>query len=152
MTKKTVKKTKSMGSLFSKKSDSIQLQPNYRFYMNEIESQPSGATIEVILREWRDNFDKLEQHHSYIQWLFPLFEGNGVNYAAFQLLKDEARAMRQNTEIGMRFVRSYKMMLRFYGMKLNELTGEGSKFLSNLFYFFWNLIWKIFVNFFNFMK
>ena len=107
--------------------------PNYSFYMNEIESQPKGAKIEVILSEWRDDFNKLEQHHKFGQWLFPLFEGNGANYAAFPLSKDEAREMRLNMEIGRRFVRSYKMMLRFFGMKLNEQTGEGIPFINHIF-------------------
>uniref|UniRef100_A0A2I3HTY1 Opioid growth factor receptor (OGFr) conserved domain-containing protein n=1 Tax=Nomascus leucogenys TaxID=61853 RepID=A0A2I3HTY1_NOMLE len=55
--------------------------PNLSFYRNEIRFLPNGCFIEDILQNWRDNYDLLEDNHSYIQWLFPLREP-GVNWHA----------------------------------------------------------------------
>ena len=46
--------------------------------MDEIESQPDGDYLSTILEDWSGDYEKLEFHHSYIQWLFPLAE-QGLN-------------------------------------------------------------------------
>ena len=97
---------------------------NYLFYTNQIASRPSGAKIDDIHRDWKGNYDLLEAHHSYIQWLFPLYEGPGVNYAASALTKEEARLMRNDEKIGQRVALSYELMLDFYGMELDRKSGE----------------------------
>jgi hypothetical protein len=48
---------------------------------------------------------------SYIQWLFPIFEGQGMNFGSYRLLKEEARKMRRTLECNVRFLRSYKYAL-----------------------------------------
>ncbi|XP_045837358.1 opioid growth factor receptor isoform X2 [Meles meles] len=55
--------------------------PNLSFYRNEIRFLPNGCFIEDILQNWREDYDLLEENHSYIQWLFPLREP-GVNWHA----------------------------------------------------------------------
>ena len=101
------------------------LGDNYLFYTNQIPSRPNGATIDKIHEVWKGDYALLEAHHSYIQWLFPLYEGPGVNYAASALTKEEAEVMRNDEKIGLRVALSYELMLDFYGMKLNRQTGEG---------------------------
>jgi hypothetical protein len=44
---------------------------NVKFYMNKIESQPSGDFIDTIHKKWWGNYNLLEAHHGYIQWIFP---------------------------------------------------------------------------------
>ena len=61
---------------------------NLSFYKNEICFQPNGFLIEDILQNWKDNYDLLEENHSYIQWLFPLREP-GVNWHAKPLTLKE---------------------------------------------------------------
>jgi len=100
---------------------------NYLFYTNQIPSKPQGATIDEIHAKWNGDYHLLEMHHSYIQWLFPLYEGPGVNYAASALTKKEAKDMREDEEIGQRVALSYELMLDFYGMQLDRKTGQVSR-------------------------
>nr|XP_045742035.1 opioid growth factor receptor-like isoform X4 [Mirounga angustirostris] len=62
--------------------------PNLSFYRNEIRFLPNGCFIEDILQNWREDYDLLEENHSYIQWLFPLREP-GVNWHAKPLTLQE---------------------------------------------------------------
>ncbi|KAM9371917.1 opioid growth factor receptor [Phaethornis superciliosus] len=97
---------------------------NLSFYKNEIQFLPRGLYIETLLETWWDNFEVLEQNHSYIQWLFPLRE-RGVNLRARQLTCQEIQAFKKSEEVMQRFVRAYQLMLRFYGIDLvNKETGE----------------------------
>jgi hypothetical protein len=93
---------------------------NFLFYSNKIQSIPSGDYIDNIHSKWYDNWSLLEQHHGYIQWLFPVFENSGLNWDSDALGKSEARLMRRDPEIAKRIVKSYQMMLNFYGMELSE--------------------------------
>jgi hypothetical protein len=98
---------------------------NLRFYLNLMKSEPDGDFIDVIQRTWRFNFDKLEIHHGYVQWLFPNFYGSAFNGKAAKLGSEEAKIFRENIEISKRLVKSYEMMYNFYGMKIvNKQTGE----------------------------
>ncbi|XP_067655557.1 opioid growth factor receptor-like protein 1 isoform X2 [Haliotis asinina] len=97
---------------------------NLDFYTNNIPSRPNGDKIDVIHEEWFGDYDRLESHHGYIQWLFPIRE-NGMNFYAQELQLKEAEAIKKNPETCDRVLRSYKMMLNFYGMKLkDDETGE----------------------------
>ncbi|XP_008063255.1 opioid growth factor receptor isoform X2 [Carlito syrichta] len=91
--------------------------PNLSFYRNEIRFLPNGCFIEDILQNWRDNYDVLEDNHSYIQWLFPLREP-GVNWHAKPLTLQEVEAFKSSQEIQERLIRAYKLMLGFYGIQL----------------------------------
>ena len=44
---------------------------NLKFYQNSIPFSPDGVKIEEILTTWEGNFDRMEECHAYIQWLFP---------------------------------------------------------------------------------
>ena len=85
---------------------------------------PDGDQVEQIHARWSSQFAKLEKHHGYIQWLFPVFENCGMNTQAHRLTKREAGAMRSSMAVARRVVTSYRMMLSFYGFDLvDERTG-----------------------------
>ncbi|CAH6776657.1 opioid growth factor receptor [Phodopus roborovskii] len=92
---------------------------NLSFYKNEICFQPNGFLIEDILQNWKDNYDLLEENHSYIQWLFPLREP-GVNWHAKPLTLKEVEAFKSSKEVRERLVRAYELMLGFYGIQLQD--------------------------------
>ncbi|XP_047930700.2 opioid growth factor receptor isoform X1 [Anser cygnoides] len=97
---------------------------NLSFYKNEISFLPQGLHIETLLELWWDNFEVLEENHSYIQWLFPLRE-RGMNWRAKPLTLQEIEAFKKSREVMERFIRAYQLMLRFYGIILtNQETGE----------------------------
>eukprot|EP01100_Stratorugosa_tubuloviscum_P001507 TRINITY_DN1333_c3_g1_i1.p1 TRINITY_DN1333_c3_g1~~TRINITY_DN1333_c3_g1_i1.p1 ORF type:complete len:263 (+),score=77.26 TRINITY_DN1333_c3_g1_i1:48-791(+) len=93
-------------------------QPNFKFYSGKCKSKPNGDTIDKIHTNWSKNYELLEEHHSYIQWLFPVYESSGVNFEAKPLTYEEAKKIRENIECSTRVLKSYKMMLNFYGFKL----------------------------------
>nr|XP_048297259.1 opioid growth factor receptor isoform X2 [Myodes glareolus] len=92
---------------------------NLSFYKNEICFQPNGSFIEEILQNWKDNYELLEENHSYIQWLFPLREA-GVNWHAKPLTLKEVEAFKSSKEVKDRLVRAYELMLGFYGIQLKD--------------------------------
>ncbi|XP_042657107.1 opioid growth factor receptor isoform X2 [Tyto alba] len=97
---------------------------NLSFYKNEICFLPQGLHIETLLESWWDNYEVLEENHSYIQWLFPLRE-HGMNWRAKPLTCQEIQAFKKSREVMERFIRAYQLMLRFYGIILiDEKTGE----------------------------
>ncbi|XP_072223566.1 opioid growth factor receptor [Leuresthes tenuis] len=97
---------------------------NLQFYLNKFPSAPDDIYIESFLKEWKNDYKRLERVHSYIQWLFPLREP-GVNYMASELTKKEIEAFKKNEDAKTRLVESYELMLGFYGIRLvNKETGE----------------------------
>ncbi|XP_059935321.1 opioid growth factor receptor isoform X2 [Mesoplodon densirostris] len=94
-------------------------QPNLRFYKNEIRFLPDGCFIEDILQNWKEEYDLLEDNHSYIQWLFPLREP-GVNCHAKPLTLQEVEAFKSSTEVRKRLVQAYELMLGFFGIQLKD--------------------------------
>uniref|UniRef100_A0A8C5R264 Opioid growth factor receptor (OGFr) conserved domain-containing protein n=1 Tax=Leptobrachium leishanense TaxID=445787 RepID=A0A8C5R264_9ANUR len=97
---------------------------NLDFYLNKKRFKPNGEFIEVILDQWKDDYELLERNNSYIQWLFPLQE-QGMNFRARMLTRTEIEMMKKDEEVQRRFIEAYKLMLGFYGIKLvNADTGE----------------------------
>ncbi|XP_038186119.1 opioid growth factor receptor [Arvicola amphibius] len=92
---------------------------NLSFYKNEICFQPNGSFIEEILEHWKDNYELLEENHSYIQWLFPLREP-GVNWHAKPLTLKEIEEFKRSKEVKERLVQAYELMLGFYGIQLKD--------------------------------
>jgi len=92
---------------------------NLRFYRNEIPFQPEGIKVDRFHEIAFGNHRLLEYHHGYIQWLFPIRE-QGLNYAADPLQLHEAEAIRDDEECQTRLLRSFQMMLDFYGMDFDE--------------------------------
>ncbi|CAI9572825.1 unnamed protein product [Staurois parvus] len=98
--------------------------PNVDFYKGNIRFEPDGLLIKDLLKEWNKKYDILERNHCYIQWLFPLRE-YGMNSCAKPLTKTEMEEMKKDESIQMMFLDAYKLMLDFYGIKLeNKKTGK----------------------------
>ncbi|XP_012583615.1 PREDICTED: opioid growth factor receptor [Condylura cristata] len=98
--------------------------PNLSFYRNETCFLPNGCLIEDFLQHWRDDYSRLEDDHSYIQWLFPLREP-GVNWHAKPLTRQEVEAFKSSEEVRRRLVQAYELMLAFYGIQLQDRsTGQ----------------------------
>ncbi|NP_001079776.1 uncharacterized protein LOC379466 [Xenopus laevis] len=98
--------------------------PNLQFYQNKRPFRPGGEYIDTLLSDWTEDYVRLEENHSYIQWLFPLRE-KGVNPQAVPLTLHEIKAMKADDNVRRRFCEAYRLMLGFYGIELsNEKTGE----------------------------
>uniref|UniRef100_A0A8C3WZW9 Opioid growth factor receptor n=1 Tax=Catagonus wagneri TaxID=51154 RepID=A0A8C3WZW9_9CETA len=93
--------------------------PNLSFYKNEMAFLPNGCFIEDLLKNWKEDYETLEDNHSYIQWLFPLREP-GVNWHAKPLTLQEVEAFKSSPEVKERMVRAYELMLGFYGIQLKD--------------------------------
>ncbi|XP_007952900.1 opioid growth factor receptor [Orycteropus afer afer] len=115
--------------------------PNLSFYKNEIRFLPNGCFIEEILQEWKDDYDLLEDNHSYIQWLFPLREP-GVNWHAKPLTLREVEAFKSCPEVMERFVQAYELMLGFYGVELEDRATGAVRRAHNYHKCFQNLNWR----------
>jgi len=99
--------------------------PNVKFYFNEITSMPDGAKIDDMHRTWAKDYERLEMHHGYIQWLFPVFENAGMNFESQSLSKEGAALIRADETAQRRVIESYRLMLGFYGLILaDERTGR----------------------------
>ena len=44
---------------------------NLLFYLNKIKSEPDGDYIDMIHKKWWKDYDLLDEHPNFIQWLFP---------------------------------------------------------------------------------
>lgn len=108
---------------------------NLEFYRNKVSSSPDGDFIENILKYWKDDFGKLERHHGYIQWLFPIRE-SGMNSCAQVLHDSEAKTIKETPVLKDRLLRAYKMMLGFYGLRLENdakgIIGPSSLYKSRI--------------------
>jgi hypothetical protein len=64
------------------------------------------------------DFDELEFHHDYIQWLFPLTEPSGANASAPLLSKADIATFTSDESLRQTLLRSLELMLQFYGFEL----------------------------------
>ncbi|THH28264.1 hypothetical protein EUX98_g5924 [Antrodiella citrinella] len=90
---------------------------NLQFYSNERRCRPDNVLIEDIHKQWKGDYSKLENKHGFIQWLFPIQE-YGMNPQSQPLQRHEITAMKTDKDIVARVLRSYRLMLDFYGMDL----------------------------------
>ncbi|MFE1746394.1 opioid growth factor receptor-related protein [Coleofasciculus sp. H7-2] len=86
------------------------------FYLSQ-RPDSEGRMIDDI---WSWNYEKLERIHDYIQWLFPLKDKSGYNPNALVLDDEVVQAFRTDALLKTRLQKSFKIMLRFYGLKCNE--------------------------------
>lgn len=104
--------------------DEADAKPNLDFYLGVKPSLPDGIYINDFHDEWAGQYDKLECVHTFIQWLFPLPEP-GMNYEATPLTREEIDGFCESSTAKENLLKSYKLMLDFYGIKLrNKATGE----------------------------
>lgn len=84
------------------------------FYLGE---KPDSAD-RTIGQMWTWDFEKLECVHDYIQWLFPLAEKSNFNPNAPIVDNEVIEAFKTNTLLQQNLLRSFSMMLSFYGLKV----------------------------------
>jgi hypothetical protein len=94
---------------YPNKKSKANTHTNFDFYTNRIPSIPDGDLIDNIHKHWFGQYEKLEFHHGYIQWLFPI-RVRGMNFSADPLEENEIEAITQNPEAMQRVLRSYKLM------------------------------------------
>ncbi|WWC85779.1 uncharacterized protein L201_000645 [Kwoniella dendrophila CBS 6074] len=108
---------------------------NYLFYTNQIPCQPDGQKYDEWMKSSERDFIELEMNHGFVQWFFPIRE-RGVNPLAQPLEVHEIEEMKDNPDILNRLLRSYKMMLGFYGIDFNNgklsLSNDHKERLQNL--------------------
>ncbi|EKM79455.1 hypothetical protein AGABI1DRAFT_85306 [Agaricus bisporus var. burnettii JB137-S8] len=103
--------------------DDLKATENLGFYSNTVRCRPDQKTIDEIHEQWLGDYRKLEYKHGYIQWLFPIRE-YGMNAESQPLQPHEIKAMKTDPEIIRRIIRSYELILDFYGMRLiSQETG-----------------------------
>ncbi|XP_061902907.1 opioid growth factor receptor-like protein 1 isoform X3 [Entelurus aequoreus] len=97
---------------------------NLNFYLGKRPSRPDGIYIGEFHSSWHGEYRSLEFTHTYIQWLFPL-EVPGVNNRAITLTKAEIEEFLKEPIAKENLLKSYKLMLDFYGIELcNEEMGH----------------------------
>ncbi|KAK7690365.1 hypothetical protein QCA50_007022 [Cerrena zonata] len=91
---------------------------NLEFYQNKRRCQPDNYLIDEIHNKWKGDYSKLEYKHGFIQWLFPIQE-YGMNMQSQPLQPHEIAAMKSDPNVKSRVLKSYRLMLDFYGMNLD---------------------------------
>ena len=97
--------------------------PNVSFYRGVTISAPGkagerGDLIDEIHRSW--DRERLEASHGYIQWLFPIFAGDSMNWRASPLTYAGAAKIREDRVMSERVRRSYVLFLDFVGFRLAD--------------------------------
>ena len=97
--------------------------PNVSFYRGVTISAPGkagerGDLIDEIHRSW--DRERLEASHGYIQWLFPIFAGDSMNWRASPLTYAGAAKIREDRVMSERVRRSYVLFLDFMGFRLAD--------------------------------
>ncbi|XP_076012930.1 opioid growth factor receptor-like isoform X1 [Genypterus blacodes] len=105
-------------------------KPNLKFYKGLRTSAPDEVHIDVFHRVWYGQYDQLEYVHSYIQWLFPLQEP-GMNSEATPLTNEEIKDFLRDSTAMDNLLKSYKLMLDFYGIELCDVNTGAVKRARN---------------------
>ncbi|KAG7229636.1 hypothetical protein INR49_012680 [Caranx melampygus] len=103
---------------------------NLNFYLGQRPSVPDDLYIHDFHNEWKGNYSQLESVHTFIQWLFPLQEP-GMNYEASTLTKEEIEEFCKSSIAKENLLKSYELMLDFYGIKLYDKETGAVKKASN---------------------
>ncbi|MCC3407598.1 MAG: hypothetical protein JGK17_18770 [Microcoleus sp. PH2017_10_PVI_O_A] len=91
------------------------------FYLGQ-QPDSQGRAIDDI---WSWDYEQLECVHNYIQWLFPLKEKSRFNSSAPTLDDEVIQAFRTSEELRNSLVKSFNVLLAFYGLKCHE--GENAE-------------------------
>lgn len=116
--KKPVKRTVPVPSTQREKGEAIFID----FYLGNkasLRADPmqQGFTFEQIL-SFTDA--EMEEHHDFIQWLFPLVNPSGANPSAPTATDQIIIDFRENPELQTRLLLSFEKMLDYYGLELNS--------------------------------
>lgn len=99
---------------------------NVMFYTNRmpIQIRSDDYTIEEIHTDCFDDFELLEETHTYVQWLFPIDRPSQFNRGALPLTRPTATCMAGNVTVSLRLIYSLAIMLRFYGYSLDPYNAS----------------------------
>ena len=92
---------------------------NVKFFRNQIKYEPKGDYLENILRDYWGDYDLLQSNTNYTQWLFPL-RTKGFNSYSQILQLHELDTLKKDERAIRLLLKSYEMMLNFYGMKFKS--------------------------------
>ncbi|MFN6558354.1 MAG: opioid growth factor receptor-related protein [Nostoc sp. ChiSLP01] len=90
------------------------------FYLGE-QPDSEGRKITEI---WAWDFEELEYVHDYIQWLFPLTEPSAFNLHAPIIDEQVIQSFHSNLSLRQNLLRSFTVMLEFYGLQRHESKGK----------------------------
>jgi hypothetical protein len=97
---------------------------NFDFYSLKCKGKPLD-NVDAIHEKYFAQYDFLEENNNYMEWLFPIYGSAGLNPHTKPLSMQEAILIKNNIHSSIRVVKSYQMLLNFFGMTLvNDLTGE----------------------------
>lgn len=91
----------------------------YDFYDDSHCPNREGVTLSDI---WAWDDAKLESVHSYIQWLFPTFTQSKANTNIPSFNQNTADLFKRDPRLQQKVISSLRLMLRFYGLMLDEKT------------------------------
>eukprot|EP01017_Pseudomicrothorax_dubius_P014736 TRINITY_DN1720_c0_g1_i1.p1 TRINITY_DN1720_c0_g1~~TRINITY_DN1720_c0_g1_i1.p1 ORF type:complete len:227 (-),score=17.00 TRINITY_DN1720_c0_g1_i1:25-705(-) len=91
----------------------------------KIYSLTGTTSSDSIIVARRGDFEKLDKHQGYIEWLFPNFYGSNFNLDCYKLEKEEAKIFRESQIIAERLIRAYTLIYEFFGFELaDRQTGQ----------------------------
>ncbi len=111
--------------------------------INEILSEYSGDIVLFYLSQkpnfqgrmideiWSWDYQKLEYVHNYIQWLFPTLGKSRFNPTVPTLNSETIQAFRTHEELKLRLFKSFKIMLKFYGLECNKWDSPEIKIIKS---------------------
>ena len=97
------------------------------FYQGEADGPP-GVRIDSI---WNWDHRTLEERHDFIQWLFPTIDPSWANFSAPALDEASMAAFRSEPGLRRRVLRSLRVMLDFYGLRLDDSAPEAPAVARN---------------------
>lgn len=107
--------------------DNPKLTKNMQFFAGERKAQPNDLFFDELLEYLAEDLSRVENDHGFVQWLFPIPE-QGLNHQAQPLQKFEAEAIKSSEISQQRFLNAYKLMLHFFGLRLDdEISGIVSR-------------------------
>jgi len=97
---------------------------NFDFYSRKLKGSPL-EDVDTVHQKYYAQYEFLEENNLYMEWLFPIYGSAGINPQTKPLSMQEAELLKSNIQCSIRVVKSYKLMLNYFGMKLvNDATGE----------------------------
>jgi len=90
---------------------------NFQFYNGKIYVGKNKNYFKDIIKY---NYEKLENEHDYIQWLFPNRVKSNYNNNSVTLQENEINVFKTNKEIKNKIIASIKLMLDFYGFHIKN--------------------------------
>ncbi|KAL4465067.1 hypothetical protein ABPG72_012250 [Tetrahymena utriculariae] len=98
---------------------------NVLFYAGEQKSNFGRSEYIGQIHSRYKNYKVLEHDHAYIQWIFPNKYQSKFNNSSKALSDDEIEIFMVEPLLAKRIVKSYEIMLDFYGMSIKSyITGE----------------------------